>query len=364
MAKHRALLCGHFLSSSLSPPSCEWKKEICKSPECCVSSCSFYLDAIKRNDLIIWTDASFFPDSRKCAAAFGWESDEGIRISAFRVRGSAARGEVLAIFAALMFVEQKFPDRDITLFSDCESALSRFFPFLSLSLSSPPSPPFLPLSPLNKRCCDVVQRLLLRGRKLCLHWVKAHASVIQNELIDAAAKKEALNFRREKLFEEKPQSLGEFTIQGQLVESRYEIEYDEWRPDLDKTVMRVARSYHARRIFAGVQQWRGLKSNWAIDVKGVCIYCHDQHVLAFGIFLQKCKRCAGYRKQIGRLWSDVTWDNELLEGRISHKIIREMMDKRAGSRECAVKEAKARVRTWERMIGDLCKELKGKCEEK
>ena len=181
--------------------------------------------------------------------------------------------------------------------------------------------------------------------------------------MDAAAKKEAQNTRREALFEEKPLFPGDFTLQGQLVESRHEIAYDEWRPDLDKTIMKAARSYHARRVLAGVQQWRGLKSCWAAQVQGECLYCHETHSLAFNMFLQKCKRCQRFRELIKDLWSDVIWDEELLEGRISHKLVREMMEKRREAREDVVKEARARVRKWENALKALCKELKGRDEE-
>lgn len=263
-------------------------------------------------------------------------------MTAFRVRGSAARGEVIAIFAALLFVEHSFPDRDVTIFSDCESAISKISSLSIPSLSDA-------LSSIDKRISDLTRRFFDRGRKLRLHWVKAHSSIIQNEMIDAAAKKEALNFRRETLFEEKPLLPGDFTLNGQLAERRQDIKYDEWRPDLDKSIMRAARSFHARRVFAGVQQWRGLKSNWASLAKG-----------DFNIFLQKCKRPQEFRRQVERLWSDVTWDDELLEGRVSHKTVREMMEKTSQTRAEVVREARARVRKWEKNITDLCKELKGR----
>ena len=354
LAKNRAIVDGPNFSFPLSPPPDEWKKEVCGSPECCVSPCAIYLDAIEKNDLVMWSDASFFPDSRRGAAAFGWECKEGLRVTAFRVRGSAARGEVLAIFAALKFAEQNFPDRDLTLFSDCESAISKISFLLPLSLSHVNSS-------LNKHLLETLSRLNARGKKLRLHWIKAHNSITQNEMIDAAAKKEALNFRREGLFDEKPQHPGEITLNGQLVDCRQEIEYEEWRPDLDKTIMKAARSYHARKIFAGVQQWRGLKSNWAMDVKGDCVYCRERHCLAFGVFLRKCKRCREFREQIEKLWSDVTWDDELFEGRVSHKVVREMEQKRE-TREDTIKEARARVRKWEKAVDDLCKKLKGRGE--
>ena len=353
IAKDKAVLAGHPFSSSLSPPPDEWNNEVCGSPECCNSMCSIYLDAKEKNDLIFWTDASFFPESRRCAAAFGWESEHGLFVTAFRVRGCAARGEVIAIFAALRFAELNFPDRDLTIFSDCEAAISKVSSLFLPSLS------FVPSS-MDKRIFDLTKRLSERGRNLRLHWVKAHSSIIQNEMIDAAAKKEALGFRRETLFEEKPLMPGDFTLKGQLVDSRQEIEYNEWRPDLDKTVMKAARSYHARRIFAGVQQWRGLKSNWATQIKGECVYCHDKHSLAFGLFLQKCRRCNAFRKAIENLWSDVSWDDELLEGRISHKIMRELIEKRAETREEVLKDARARMRKWEKAVDALCKELKGR----
>ena len=91
-------------------------------------------------------------------------------MTAFRVRGSAARGEVLAIFAALQFVEHSFPDRDISIFSDCEAAVSKVS---SLSLCSPP---FEVLSSIHRCILGVTKRLSERGRKLRLHWVKAHSS--------------------------------------------------------------------------------------------------------------------------------------------------------------------------------------------
>ena len=307
---------------------------------------------MKRSDLILWTDASFFPESRRCGAAFGCETDEGLRITAFRVRGSAFRGEVLAIFAALAFAEQNFADRDVTLFSDCESAIARISSWNSTEGNNCCS--------THKHICNLLSRFSERGRKIRFHWVKAHSSIPQNDMIDAAAKKEALNFRREALFEEKPELPGDFSLRGQIVDSRQEIEYDEWRPDLDKNIMRVARSYLARRIFAGVEQWRGLKSNWATHVKTDCIYCKKKHSIPFGIFLKKCARCEEFRGKIERLWSGVTWDDELLEGRVTHKMVQEMMKASGKSRDEITKEARTRIRKWEKEVGALCKELKGR----
>ena len=48
-----------------------WGNEICANVECCTSPCIFYTDAQRNGDCILWTDGSFFPDSGRCAAAFG-----------------------------------------------------------------------------------------------------------------------------------------------------------------------------------------------------------------------------------------------------------------------------------------------------
>ena len=117
IAKDKALT-GRRLTPPALPPSNELRKEICGRPECCRSPCHFYLSALENKDLILWTDASFFPESRRGAAAFGWEDAGGLHVTVFRVRGPAARGEVIAIFAALNFVEQNFPARNISIFSD------------------------------------------------------------------------------------------------------------------------------------------------------------------------------------------------------------------------------------------------------
>ena len=217
---------------------------------------------------------------------------------------------------------------------------------------------------IDKLIFDLTKRVVERGCKLQLHWVKAHSSIVQNDMIDAAAKKEALNFRRETLSEEKPQLPGEFTLKGQLVTDRQEIAYNEWRPDLDKCIMKAARSYHARKVMAGVQQWRGLKSNWAalIELKEQCIYCRERHFVAFGLFLQKCSRCRVFRDSIKALWSDVTWDDDLLEGRVSHRVVSELI-KSGHTREEAIKEAGARVRKWAKCTAALCKELRGRSNE-
>ena len=194
-----------------------------------------------------------------------------------------------------------------------------------------------------------------------LSLVKAHASIEQNEALDAAAKKEAHNFRRESLNEEKPQLPGEFTLQGRLVENRHEIEYPEWRPDLDKSVMSVVRSFNARRVMAGVEQWRGFKSNWAskVKLKGECVYCKERHILAFSYFLQNCSVCKEFRTRIQSLWADVKWDDDLLEGCVSHDIMRSLVSN-AGGRESALREARARVRHWDKALGELCRKLKGR----
>ena len=209
---------------------------------------------------------------------------------------------------------------------------------------------------IDKRICFLIDNLTQRGRTIRLHWIKAHASIEQNEALDAAAKKEARNFRRESLFEEKPQFPGEFTLQGRLVENRHEIEYPEWRPDLDKSVMSVARSFSARRVMAGVEQWRGLKSNWAnkVKLKGECVYCKERHILAFSYFLQKCPACKEFRTRIQSLWADVEWEDDLLEGCVSHDIMRNMVSN-AGGRENAL-----RVRLWDKALSELCRKLKGR----
>ena len=59
----------------------------------------------------------------------------------------------------------------------------------------------------------------------------------------------------------------------------------------------------------------------------------------------------------------MTWDNELLEGRVTHKIVSQMTERRAGLKEKAVQEARVRVREWEKIIRALCHELRGKSEE-
>ena len=106
-----------------------WGNEICGNAECCTSPCTFYTDAQRNGDCILWTDASFFPDSGRCAAAFGLECSGGIKISAFRVRGSAARGELLAIFAALK--TYSLSDRNLSVFSDCQSEIKRIEKLIS-----------------------------------------------------------------------------------------------------------------------------------------------------------------------------------------------------------------------------------------
>ena len=73
-------------------------------------------------------------------------------------------------------------------------------------------------------------------------------------------------------------------------------------------------------------------------------------------------KCLKFRNEIAKLWHDVVWDDDLLEGRVSHRIVREMTEKRSGSRDEAIKEARARVRKWEKSIEALCKALKGRDE--
>ena len=64
---------------------------------------------------------------------------------------------------------------------------------------------------MNKRIYELIKQVIQKGQKLRIHWVKAHVSIIQNEMIDAAAKKEALNFEENQCLE--------FTLKGQFVES-------------------------------------------------------------------------------------------------------------------------------------------------
>ena len=123
--------------------------------------------------------------------------------------------------------------------------------------------------------------------------------------------------------------------------------------------MSAARSFLARRVIAGVEQWRGLKSNWATQIKDECVYCKERHAVAFSYFLQKCPVTAEFRRQIERLWADVPWDDDLLEGRVSHKVMQKMMDV-AAAKEKAPQEARARVRKWERALDELCRKVKGR----
>ena len=311
------------------PLDIAWGKEICANVECCTSACTHYIDAQKNGDIILWTDASFFPDDGKCAAAFGVEGPEGMKISAFRVRGSAARGELLAIFAALKVFSSS--ERNISVFSDCQSAIKKIENFISLakkattvivpslpsssplppSLSAPPVPTPFPfpfcLSSTEHRISMVVSKIVGAGHSISLHWVKGHSGIVQNEMLDQAAKKEAQNRNRESLLEEIPEMMGELTIRDKIVESREDIVYTEWRSDLDKAVMKVAKSWMAKRVMAGIEQWRGLRPSWEPPSvqKKECRYCRKKHDLSFDYFVRKCPSCAAFRvvcKKFGRVF--------------------------------------------------------------
>ena len=179
----------------------------------------------------------------------------------------------MAIFAALKaYLPEK---KNLSLFSDCQSAIKKTEKLISLvnsllaetrtSLPSPsscspsfrssslslsslsaPSPPSrsspslsslssLPLlsslSSIENRIIQTLWTILSEGRTISLHWVKAHSGIVQNEMIDQAAKKEAQNRNRESLFEEIPETMGELTLDDKIIENRDEIRYDEWRPD-------------------------------------------------------------------------------------------------------------------------------------
>ena len=347
-----------------SPPSTEkrisisakLKGEKCQNAECCTSPCAHYLGA-SRGDLILWTDASFFPDSGKCAAAFGVECPEGMKITAFRVRGNSARGETLAIFGALQSCAQS--DRDLAIFSDCESAIKKVQRLLlSLKTLSPSLSFSVSLSCLEKRIFSVLQQIERKGHSISLHWVKGHAGIIQNEMIDQAAKKEAQIKHRESLFEEKPEMIGDLAVRDKLVESREEICYPEWRPDLDKAVMKAARSWMAKRVMAGIEQWRGLRPSWESGAIDDCVHCHKKHKLGFEFFVRKCSSAEGFRKIVQGIWEGITWNDELLEGRVQKLQIRELCEKKCGgSREAVVREGRARVRRWEKVLVELRKEL-------
>ena len=364
-----------------------WGNEVCANVECCTSPCIFYTDAQRNGDCILWTDASFFPDSGRCAAAFGLECSEGIKISAFRVRGSAARGELLAIFAALK--TYSLSDRNLTIFSDCQSAIKRIEKLIShlkttlktsntspLDLSPPsssspssshslfsssalPSSSLISsLTSLESKILPVLHKILANGRSVSLHWVKGHSGIVQNELLDQAAKKEAQNKNRESLFEEIPEMMGEVTLNDKMIENRDEICYTEWRPDLDKGVMKVAKSWMAKRVMAGIEQWRGLKPSWASSVLDDCVHCSKRHKLGFESFIRSCPSSAKFRKEIQGIWTGVTWNEELLEGRVLKSQVRELGAGPCGeSREAIVKEARDRVRRWERALIQLRKSL-------
>ena len=358
--------------------------------KCCASPCSHYVEAQRRGDLILWTDASFFPEHNRCAAAFGLECAKGIKISAFRVRGSAARGELLAIFAALKTFSQS--ERNLAVFSDCQSAIKKIENLISLakmvhedalspplspsspspspspspsSVSSPPPPPpsispsFSSLSALSStenRIYSIIQQILWSGRSLSLHWVKAHSGIIQNEMLDQAAKKEAQNKKRESLFEEIPEMMGELTIRDKIVESREEIAYAEWRPDLDKAVMKGAKSWMAKRVMAGIEQWRGLQPSWESPSHPKdCIHCSERHKMTFEYFVRKCPSASKFRASVEKIWEGVTWSDELFEGRVSKKQTTELGAR--GVREETVREGKERVRRWERALRELRKSL-------
>jgi len=179
-------------------------------------------------------------------------------------------------------------------------------------------------------------------------------------LIDQAAKKEAQNKQRESLFEEIPEMMGELTLKDKIVDIRDEISDEEWRPDLDKTVMKAAKSWMAKRVMAGVEQWRGLRPSWESSSaqKKDCVHCREKHVLTFEYFVRKCPACAGFRRDVQKIWESLTWNDELLEGRVSKKQIRELGERRDGyTREDCVREGRDRVRKWERALRELRKRL-------
>ena len=196
------------------------------------------------------------------------------------------------------------------------------------------------------------------GRSVSLHWVKGHSGIVQNELLDQAAKKEAQNKNRESLFEEIPEMMGELTLNDKMIENRDEICYTEWRPDLDKGVMKVAKSWMAKRVMAGIEQWRGLKPSWASSVLDDCVHCSKRHKLGFESFIRSCPSSAKFRKEIQGIWTGVTWNEELLEGRVLKSQVRELGAGPCGeSRETVIKEARDRVRRWERALIQLRKSL-------
>ena len=194
---------------------------------------------------MVTVSCGLMPDTGRCAAAFGLECSGGIKISAVRVRGFAARGELLAIFAALK--TYSLSDRNLSVFSDCQSAIKRIEKLISHikttfkvpntsplnhSITSSPSPssspsPLLPpfslpslssfpssssLTSLENKIFPILRKIMADGRSVSLHWVKGHSGIVQNELLDQAAKKEAQNKHRESLFEEIPGMMGDVTL--------------------------------------------------------------------------------------------------------------------------------------------------------
>ena len=116
-----------------------------------------------------------------------------------------------------------------------------------------------------------------------------------------------------------PEAIGELTLNHKMIENREEICYTEWRPDLDKSVMKTAKSWMARRTMAGVEHWRGLKPSWAPSDTQDCPYCREKHSMKFEYFIRKCPACGDFQKAVQHIWEGVEWSDELLEGRVSLK---------------------------------------------
>ncbi len=140
-----------------------------------------------------------------------------------------------------------------------------------------------------------------------------------------------------------------------MVEDRKEIKTDEWKRDLEKEVMKVARSKMARRIMAGVEQWAGMMPSYE-EVVGRCSFCHKSHELNFENTMLSCRdhRWDAAQKEIRKSWG--VDSDSLLFGRIPKTLFRQWVND-TGDLGKAFREARVKMKHWERIILNLRKKL-------
>ena len=340
--------------SSVCPRGLVFGQEQCGNLSC-VGTCLLLVKAREAGDHVIWTDGSYSPEVGRASAAFGVESNGYLNIQAFQIRGSAARAEGAAILAAITEVVLKNEGNALIL-SDCKSQcdeVSRIVAQISqLSRGSYLCDEKSEGGTNNRFSVSslirgAVSKLSSQGRRVTLHWVKAHCGISQNEAVDSAAKK--VLSRKSFLPDETASCWGELVRDGKLIERRQEILVEEWKPHWQKDAMRNVRSGMAKRVICGIEQWEGLAPHWLAGEKLRCCFCSKRHETTFEGTIRVCAKWAGLRKEIMDLWLEKDlWNDELLFGRITRKTFAQCVS--LWNQKDAYSIIRRRLNQWESLL--------------